>query len=374
MDNNTEVLMKALEIYSPSGKEHALAYYLRGQMTNLGYSVETDNVGNVIGVINDGKPVTLLCGHLDTVHGEIETKIENGMVYGRGAVDAKSPLIALMIAAANYKKNGGKGTVVFSGVVEEEKMSKGSKELIKNPMFEKLRPDYLVFGEPQKVNGIAVGYKGLVDTLFVCESKPGHGAFHSDIVENPVDTILQLIHEINEYLEAENSNAESQTPYNTITKNFMSINTPVIEEGAEFERTTPRQCGLLIDFRLPKWITTYQFTDSIESFVEKINKTKKESSLRLRIVDAVEPYENTDRSIVTAMRKAIVKSGRKPNPTVKTGTCDMNILAGQWSIPAITCGPGDSIMDHTVMEFVPEKDYLDFITIAEEFLRNLETI
>ena len=40
------------------------------------------------------------------------------MLYGRGASDAKAPLIAMLFAAASIQEN--QGTVTFVGAVDEE--------------------------------------------------------------------------------------------------------------------------------------------------------------------------------------------------------------------------------------------------------------
>ena len=100
-DSAIELLVKALEIYSPSGKESEISSYLATEMTKRGFRVWTDDVGNVIGEIGQGKPVILLCGHMDTVEGYIPVRLENNKLYGRGAVDAKASLVAMIVAASD---------------------------------------------------------------------------------------------------------------------------------------------------------------------------------------------------------------------------------------------------------------------------------
>ena len=73
-------------------------------MTNMGFEVGKDAIGNVIGVAGVGQPVILLCGHMDTVAGHLPLRIEEGKIYARGAVDAKGPLAAMIMAASDAGK------------------------------------------------------------------------------------------------------------------------------------------------------------------------------------------------------------------------------------------------------------------------------
>ena len=76
-------------------------------MGKMGFEVGTDAIGNVIGVIGKGQPVILLCGHMDTVAGVLPLRIEEGKIYARGAVDAKGPLAAMIMAAVATAKEPG---------------------------------------------------------------------------------------------------------------------------------------------------------------------------------------------------------------------------------------------------------------------------
>ena len=76
-------------------------------MDELGFEkTDIDNVGNVIATKGSGRPIMLLCGHMDTVPGRIPVRIENGYLYGRGASDAKSSLIAMLLAASEFRRSG----------------------------------------------------------------------------------------------------------------------------------------------------------------------------------------------------------------------------------------------------------------------------
>ena len=86
-------------------------------MAEHGFRASVDDAGNAVGEIGDGPMHVVLLGHIDTVPGEIDVRIEAGELVGRGAVDAKGPLAAF-VAAATTPVAGLRVTVV--GAVEEE--------------------------------------------------------------------------------------------------------------------------------------------------------------------------------------------------------------------------------------------------------------
>jgi [amino group carrier protein]-lysine/ornithine hydrolase len=68
---------------------------------------------------------------MDTVAGHMPLRIEEGKIYARGAVDAKGPLAAMIMAALKQLKNLGlRVKSLVASVVEEEATSKGVKHLI----------------------------------------------------------------------------------------------------------------------------------------------------------------------------------------------------------------------------------------------------
>jgi len=150
-----EMLEKALRFYTPSLSEKQLAEFLADKCDDLGFEdIHIDEVGNLIARKGSGSPKILFCGHMDTVPGKIKVRKEGDFLYGRGASDAKAPLIAMLFAAASVQKNN--GTVLFVGAVDEE----GNATGIKNLVNQKLDIDYAIFGEPSGTKQVTIAYKG----------------------------------------------------------------------------------------------------------------------------------------------------------------------------------------------------------------------
>ncbi len=105
---------QAAEVDAPYGKavKDALVYVL-DLCDRLGF--KTKNCDNKIGYAEIGEGETLIgiLGHLDVVpagdgwtHNPFDLEIENGMLYGRGVVDDKGPLIASIFAMKDILDSG----------------------------------------------------------------------------------------------------------------------------------------------------------------------------------------------------------------------------------------------------------------------------
>ncbi|NIR36382.1 MAG: M20/M25/M40 family metallo-hydrolase, partial [Actinobacteria bacterium] len=87
---------------------------------------------NVIGRVSGGPgPTLMLNAHLDTVgvggmDDPFTPRIDAGRIHGRGAVDTKGGLAALMAATVRAAA-AVDGTVLFTGVADEEHGSVGSE-------------------------------------------------------------------------------------------------------------------------------------------------------------------------------------------------------------------------------------------------------
>ena len=128
----TKMLEKALRLHTVSMSERPMAEFLADKCDDLGFGDIRidDEVGNIVAIKGSGRPVTMLCGHMDTVPGKIRVRREGDRLYGRGASDAKAPLMAMLFGAAAATANG--GTCVFVGAVDEEGNATGAKSLARN--------------------------------------------------------------------------------------------------------------------------------------------------------------------------------------------------------------------------------------------------
>jgi LysW-gamma-L-lysine carboxypeptidase len=358
-DYPVRLLTKLLEIYSPSGREGEVSNFLAKEMEHLGFHLRKDGVGNVIGEIGRGKPVILLCGHMDTVAGYIPVRVENNKLYGRGAADAKAALAAMIVASHMLAKEDLPNRIVVAGVVDEEGSGKGIKQLIKDRIF----PNYAIFGEPSGVDNITVGYKGCLRLKITCSTQTGHSAA-SWLFENAIENAFEIWRTIQKL----------RLPQEKQRSRFYSITSCLIKiKGGKLTSMVPSECEMYIDIRVPPQFTPHQIFDEAMKIIKKYQAGKPKVSVKAKIEDQCDPFEVDQSSLVVrALSLAIHKVRHKPATLLKkTGTGDMNVLGKALGIPVVTYGPGNSHLDHALNESIDIQEYLDSIQVYREAVTQL---
>jgi len=356
-----KLLRRMVEVYSPSGQEQVIASLLVGEMRNLGLRSWIDEAGNAVGEYGSAEPSFLLCGHMDTIPGELPLRLEGNRLYGRGAVDAKPALAAMVCASEALVKGGFQGRLHIVGAVDEEGQGRG----VKNLLGKQLKLDYAIFGEPSGIENITIAYKGSLHIRLLVRTKMGHSAtswLFRNAVEEAFDLwkLLQRIHFPEE-------NQESK---------FYAITTTLTEvRGGGSSSTVPSLCELYADFRLPPSVPPRRLLEEIAKTVDRYLSQRSDVAVDVEVEDQCEPYEaDRDSFLVRGLSWGVRDIRKKPATlTRKTGTGDMNLLGTALGIPMVTYGAGDSKLDHTVDESIDLDEYLDSIRILEKGLvRTLE--
>jgi len=356
------LLREMVETPSVSGEEAEIASLLEQRMKELGYSTSIDSAGNVIGLIGEGSPHILLCGHMDTVHGDLPVSLDDGVLTGRGSVDAKGPLASLIIGGRRAVDDGFAGSLTVVSAVDEEGRNKGVKELIRHGFD----VDYAVFGEPTNVNTLTLGYKGGVLVKVQVRTEPGHSSAPWMYV-NAIETGMEVFGEIKL---AAYALTEEREGFDALTVNLREI-----RGGGSFGMV-PGECDLWIGFRVPPTIGTRQVNDIVRKCVQDFDSSHGRAEVTLTVIDGAEPYLADSKSkLVKAFTRAIYSQTRSRVTLVKkSGTGDMNYYGAATGIPCLTYGPGDSHLDHTDDEHIRIDDYIGAIEIISRALLNLENL
>ena len=115
-------------------------------------------------------------GHLDVVGvtgyagDPFEPRIEGGRLYGRGSIDMKAGVAAMMVAAARAKAKGCRGDILVACVADEEFGSLGSEAVAQT-----YRPDAVIVTEPTGMVPV-VTHKGYASFDIHIEGKAAHGS------------------------------------------------------------------------------------------------------------------------------------------------------------------------------------------------------
>ena len=357
----TKMLEKALRLYTPSLSEKPMAEFLVDKCDDLGFEdIQIDEVGNVIAKKGTGAPKILLCGHMDVVPGKVKVRKEGDALYGRGASDAKAPLMAMLFAAASISNNN--GTVIFVGAVDEEGNATGIKNLVKKEMG----IDYAVFGEPSGIKQVTIAYKGrLAINLKVSVDDSSH-ASAPWLSKNAINESMIFVRELKEKLE---ENQSSRSKGMQLTATMTEI------KGGTSHNVTPKECETTFDIRIPVDMNCKTIEQQISQIVKEIAE-KREVEAFYSILDETEPFEAAHNSpLVRAFTLGVMDvEHTRPKLIRKTGTGDMNVLGTQWNIPVVTYGPGDPHEAHTIDEKVSIDEYLRGIEILKKMLQHLKRL
>jgi LysW-gamma-L-lysine carboxypeptidase len=362
-DQAVRLLTNLLGIYSPSGKEQEIASFLAEEMKKLGFQVGIDSIGNVIGVVGEGEPTIFLCGHMDTVAGHLPLRVEEDKIYARGAVDAKGPLAAMVMAAAEVAKEPSfSGKVLLASVVEEEATSRGVRHMI----TQGIQADYAIFGEPSGAENITIGYKGQIQLKVTCKTQTGHSSTPW-LYENALEKAYELWMQIkNSYPSLE----KAESPFKAITACLTKVS------GGRATSVIPFESEMYIDIRVPPQFTSRQVLDDTLKVIEQYKAANPKVTVKATKEDSVEPFEvNKSSPLVRALSSSVRKVLNKPATLLrKTGTGDMNILGKAMNLPIVTYGPGDSHLDHTLDEHIVISEYLASIQVYKETLLKLSEL
>ncbi|MFQ6016200.1 MAG: [LysW]-lysine hydrolase, partial [Anaerolineae bacterium] len=329
MDELT-LLREMLEIYSPSGQEGELAVYLLRRMKELGFHTHQDRAGNVIGVMGEGGKEILLLGHMDTVGGFIPIRLEGGQLYGRGAVDAKGPLAAFILAVARTGPLPGR-RIVVAGVVEEEASSLGARSLL-----DQFSPHYVIIGEPSGWEGVTLGYKGRLLVRYRLTAPMQHSSAQGP---SPAEQAVAFWNRLLDY--ADEVNQEERWRFNTLDPSLRRITST----QGEFEEKVSMDITLRLPLRL-----------DVPVLKERIREWAEGAAVGFAGEDT--PFKaEKNTPLVRAFLRAIRAQGGNPTFKLKLGTSDMNTVGPVWGCPIVAYGPGDSALDHTPAEHVEVEEY-----------------
>jgi len=351
-----ELLKRSLEEYTPSKAEAPLANLVKDKSINeLGFEqANIDNVGNVIATKGSGRPIILLCGHMDTVPGRVPIRVGNGYLYGRGASDAKGSLIAMLLAASEFPKQ--RGSIIFAGVVDEEGNATGIKELVRS----RSTIDYAIFGEPSGINNITIAYKGRFAFRLTCDVGSSAHASAPWLANNSIEEVYDFWQAIQSEIGRVESGKDRP---GKITCSLTEIS------GGSSHNVTPQKCKITVDIRIPTTNTSEMIHNLVASVIKDI-AIKKNVRATYRIEDMTEPFEADHTSpLVRALSLSILDVCKKrPILLRKTGTGDMNILGNAFKIPVVTYGPGDPHSSHTIDEKISISEYISSIDVFNRAL------
>jgi len=184
-------LTRALsDIDSTTGREGETGRLLAAILRQRGYDVQEQPVDdsrfNVYATLGLS-PQVVFSTHYDCVPPFYPTRVENGVLFGRGVCDAKG-ILAAQVAATERLRQAGERRVGLLYVVGEERGSDGAK------VANELAPPsvrFLINGEPTD-NRLGLATRGMLRVRLVASGRAAHSSF-PELGESAIDKLLDAL-------------------------------------------------------------------------------------------------------------------------------------------------------------------------------------
>jgi succinyl-diaminopimelate desuccinylase len=237
----------------------ALAY-LETTLKGAGFTVDrmtfsepgAEDVENFYARIGTQSPHLVFAGHTDVVppgdeaawhHPPFSGAIDNGELYGRGAVDMKGGIACAVAAVLDHLAANGskpKGSISFLITGDEESIAvNGTPKLLQWAAARGEKFDHCILGEPSNQDDlgdtIKIGRRGSLNGHLIVHGKQGHVAYPQR-ADNPIRGLVTLIDAIqSEPLDQGNANFQpSHLEFTSVDVGNKTVNLIPGEARARF--------------------------------------------------------------------------------------------------------------------------------------------
>ncbi|GAC1408525.1 MAG: succinyl-diaminopimelate desuccinylase [Novosphingobium sp.] len=302
---------------------------LEAMLVPLGFTVHRFSAGDApdgpvenLFAVRHGPPGCrhfAFAGHVDVVPpGEGWTSApfaperRGDLLYGRGAVDMKGAIAAMVAAAAQIPADAGTVSFVITGD-EEGPARFGTVSLIEHMRMAGHTPDLCLVGEPTSVNRLGdtvkIGRRGSVNMWLTVKGSQGHVAY-PHLTDNPCRKLVALLAELNALRLDEG------------TDWFQASNLEVtdIEVGNPAHNVIPGEARARISIRFNDLHTG-------QGLVDRITKIAADHGGTVRAVISGESFLTAPGAFSDLVTAAIVaETGVTPDLSTTGGTSDARFL------------------------------------------------
>ena len=199
--DHVQLARDLIDIESTTGNEGEVAAWLAAFLRGRGYSVLEQPLEplpipaprsripakprvNVIAAV--GEPEVVFSTHFDCVPPFFPSRIENGVLFGRGSCDAKG-ILAAQVAAAERLRAHGETRIGLVFVAGEERGSDGAKAA--NRIASKAR--FLINGEPTELR-LGAATRGAYRVRLTAHGKAAHSGY-PELGDSAIDKLIDCL-------------------------------------------------------------------------------------------------------------------------------------------------------------------------------------
>jgi acetylornithine deacetylase len=276
----------------------------------------------------------LLNAHLDTVgiagmEAPFAPRVEGGRLHGRGSLDMKGSLAAIMLAGREAERLNLRGDVIVTAVADEEAGSIGTEAVL-----ERFRADACIVAEPTWLK-LAIAHRGFVGVEVEVAGRAAHGSRP----ERGVDAIVRMGRVL---VRLEELDRQLQSAPAHPLLGTGSVHASVIEGGQELS-SYPERCVLLAERRTLPRETTVDAQRELESILEDAGCGDPAFRAAVRVLFARDAYElAADDPFV----ELVARHAGAPDLVGMPFWADSGLFAAA-GIPTVLFGPGGEGLHET---------------------------
>lgn len=341
---------------NPPGDELPIAEYVASTLKKFGLEVElvkhSPTRASVLARLRSPseKPGLLYNGHLDTVpigaekwtHDPFAAEVTEGKIWGRGTVDMKGGLAALMVAVKTLAgvRMPLRGDLILAATAGEETDSQGAMAIAARSDIGPLQA--VMIAEPSD-NGIYVAEKGAFWLELTTHGKTAHGSTPA-LGRNAVMMMLTLISELEKL-------AIPYQEHPMLGGLTRSVNTIA---GGMKTNVVPDYCVVTVDMRTVPGQDHLAILRRVEDLIVDLSYRIPDFKASVKVTNDRLPVEtSTGEPVVQSFADVVAEmTGEKPIPKGASYYTDGAALVPALKTPMIICGPGDPKLAHQPNEHV----------------------
>lgn len=341
-------------------QESDVAKFIKDFLHEEGITTEMEEIEpkrpNIYGFLpgEEDEHYLMFNGHTDTVPGfnmdyeAFKPFIKDGNLHGRGSVDMKGAIAAMLGAIIAIKRKGDtlKKGVVFAGVIDEEQACKGTEQIVRSG---KIKPKLAVIGEPTNLE-TAIVHKGMEWIEVTFKGRATHGS-------RPKEGI-NAIYLANEFLSRLRYDLEPKIFQKTYPLLGTATINPGVIKGGDDPNIVPDRCVVQMDRRWLPNETIDEVYQEIEDLAQSVvNRMEGSFSIRRMDEETAALYNmphsiDPDHPLVReALRITEEITKIKGEPVAFPGWSDGAQLSNNIDTKAIVLGPGDISQAHSNDEY-----------------------
>lgn len=374
-----ELLQALVRIPSPNptGDTRQIAAFIASFLHEAGAQVisvappNKPEAVSVIASVGSGEPMIMLHAHIDTVpiaaseadrwrFEPYSATIDDGKLYGKGSIDDKAPLAAMMTVMREVAQaEAGHGTLILVAAAEEETGGTlGTRWLADNAYLPSC--DFIVVGE-QTANRVAVAHKGVMRATITATGKSVH-ATNPDRGVNAITALARVVLALDAY--HRDLRARVHPLVGSPTCNVGVI------QGGSTANAVPDRCTIHIDRRMIPRESPEAVQREIEAVLASVDVGEADISISDYLFSSW--FDSTVDSPLARTFLACVGEVLKidPTPIGYLPGSDAKHLMQQMRGEMIIFGPGSYEVAHAFDEHVELEAFAATVEILRRFLQN----